>query len=130
MVNIDAIMDMLDWNNSFEEQKMGRDLARNIKCINVFLQPSHIGHSKNVWDNCAIILSERQDSELKPYLYQLFKWIEDLNWPGAECIYDRLRKYKRDDTYHYVLKECIDEAIALKNEVWLDNLLELDTEIR
>ena len=57
-MDIDRIMDLLDWNNPPEVQEEGRSLARSIRCINVFLQPMHPGHDKNVWDNCAIILSE------------------------------------------------------------------------
>lgn len=39
MVNIDYIMDLLDWNNSAEQQEQGMKLAQSVKCINVFLQP-------------------------------------------------------------------------------------------
>ncbi len=39
MVNIDYIMDLLDWNNSMEKQEQGIALAKDVKCINVFLQP-------------------------------------------------------------------------------------------
>ena len=53
MVNIDAIMALLDWNNSAEQQERGIELAKNVKCINVFLQPNQREYGKNVWDNCA-----------------------------------------------------------------------------
>lgn len=56
MVNIDAIMALLDWNNSAEQQERGIELAKNVKCINVFLQPNQREYGKNVWDNCAKIL--------------------------------------------------------------------------
>ena len=42
MVNIDYIMELLDWNNSIEKQEQGVELAKEVKCINVFLQPG--GH--------------------------------------------------------------------------------------
>ena len=122
MENIDTIMDMLDWNNPIEIQEKGRSLAKDIRCINVFLQPGHPGHGKNVWDNCATILSERSDQELKPYLYQLFKWLMDMNWPGAECIFQRLKEYKIDSMFEFVLNECIEEAKALGDLIWLNSL--------
>lgn len=50
MVNIDAIMALLDWNNSAEQQERGIELAKNVKCINVFLQPNQREYGKNVWD--------------------------------------------------------------------------------
>ena len=111
-VNIDEIMDMLDWNNPPEVQEQGRALARNVRCINVFLQPGHPGHVKNVWDNCAMILSERSDQELQPYLYK------DMTCPGAECIFSRLMQYKRDDMFEFALKECKKEARALNEHNW------------
>jgi len=119
MYNIDEIMDMLDWNNPLEVQMDGRELAKEIKCINVFLQPRHIEHNKNVWDNCAVILADRSDLELKPYLYELFKWLTDMNWPGAYCIYDRLKLYKDKAWFNYVLESCITEANALNENIWL-----------
>ena len=72
MVSIDYIMDLLDWNNSVVNQAEGMKLAREIKCIKVFLQPCDENHNKNVWDNCAKILSEKTDEELSPYLIELF----------------------------------------------------------
>ena len=33
MVDIDYIMDLLDWNNSTEKQEQGVKLAKDVKCI-------------------------------------------------------------------------------------------------
>ena len=107
-------MGLLDWNNPEAMQEEGRTLAREVSCINVFIQPCDRKYNKNVWDNCALILSERSDEELRPYLDQLFHWLEDMNWPGAECIYRRLKRYHEDRLFRSMLNECIREAIALK----------------
>ena len=124
MCNIDEIMDMLDWNNPPEIQEKGRMLARTVKCFNVFLQPVHSKYRKNVWDNCAMILAEKTDSELRPYVRELFKWLADLNWPGTLCIWDRLKQFEDKEWLNNRLLDCIDEAKALKDEAWLSNLLE------
>ena len=92
-VNIDEIMDMFDWNNPIEVQEVALEMARGVKCINVFILPGHIGHSKNVWDNCAKVLEEKSDGELSPYLCELMVWLQDLNWPGAYTVFNRLLKY-------------------------------------
>ena len=92
MVNIDYIMSLIDWKKSEKDQLKGIEMARDIRNINVFLQPCNKGYDKNVWDNCAKILSERNDEELLPYLIDLFRWLQDLNWPGAFCILNRLRR--------------------------------------
>lgn len=126
MVNIDYIMNLLDWNNPERMQEKGRSLAREVSCINVFLQPCDKKYNKNVWDNCALILSERSDEELRPYLDQLFRWLEDMNWPGAECIYQRLQLYHKDRLFQSMLNESIHEAIALEKHIWLQVLYEFE----
>lgn len=123
MVDIDYIMDLLDWNRSEEEQAEGLRLARQVKAFNVFLQPCDKKNSKNVWDNCALILSEKEDSDLYPYLFELFMWIRDLNWPGAFCIVERLKEYgKRNASFSRDWQEAYTCAQALEDEVWIENL--------
>ncbi len=124
-MNIDDIMDMLDWNNPPDVQEKGRMLARKIRCINVFLQPGHLGHCKNVWDNCAQILSERSDLELRPYFCELLEWLIDMNWPGAECIFQRLIQFQDTNWFEHNINECKHEAGVLGEEIWLSNLCKL-----
>ncbi|MHC1695128.1 MAG: DUF5071 domain-containing protein [Eubacteriales bacterium] len=85
---------MLDWNNNEANQKKGIQIAKLIKDLNVFLQPLTDNFNKNVWDNCAIILCEKTDDELEPYLIPLLEWLQDLNWPGALLILRRLSSLK------------------------------------
>ena len=115
-------MSLLDWNKSIDEQEKGIKMAKNIENINVFLRPCSKNYNKNVWDNCAKILSERTDEELSPYLIELFEWLQDLNWPGAFCILDRLQKYADKSSYHWALNTCLKYARALDDEVWENNL--------
>jgi hypothetical protein len=125
MADIDSIMRLLDWNNPQSEQEKGRDLAKDVECINVFLQPLSEHFNKNVWDNCARILEKRSDRELQPYLPFLLSWVEDMNWPGAEIILERLKEYRADSKLHLFLKEKIREANALDKINWLMTLCEL-----
>lgn len=125
MVNIDYIMDLLDWNNNSEDQLLGIKLARDVKCINAFLQPG-FPYGKRVWDNCAKILSERTDEELSPYFVELLEWLQDLNWPGTFIIINRLIRFNGDsllETYSKVV------YTALRNEEenneWLGHLSKL-----
>lgn len=123
--DIDTIMNMLDWNNSSDEQNRGIKLAENIESINVFLQPRDKKHNKNVWDNCAIILSKRSDEELKPYLIPLLEWLQDLTWPGALCVLDRINTYHDYSSLKYAYEECIKRAKVLNENIWLKNLNEI-----
>ena len=122
MVNIDYIMDLLDWNNSIEKQEQGVKLAKEVKCINVFLQPGSHYYGKNVWDNCAKILSARSNEELSPYLIELMAWLQDMNWPGAFCILNRLKKMVNEQLFKHSYTICLKCAKALDDEVWESNL--------
>lgn len=125
MYNIDDIMDMLDWNRSKEEQEKGLKLARTIKSINVFIQPLDSKHNKNVWENCAKVLSERSDEELKPYIISLLEWLQDMNWPGAFTIFERLKNYKDKKIFDWSYRVVMNKALKLDDEIWKENLIEL-----
>ena len=123
MADIDYILDLLDWNRTKEEQAEGLRLARQVKAFNVFLQPCDKKNNKNVWDNCALIVSEKEDSDLFVYLPNLFMWIQDLNWPWAFCIVERLKEYvKRNASYSRDWQEAYTCAKALNDKVWMKNL--------
>lgn len=122
MVNIDYIMDLLDWNNSMEKQEQGIALAKDVKCINVFLQPCSKNYNKNVWDNCAKILSARSNEELSPYMIELMEWLQDMNWPGAFCIFERLKGMVNEQLFQHSYTICLKYAQALEDEVWENNL--------
>ena len=115
-------MELLDWNNSIEKQEQGIKLAQNVKCINVFLQPGSHYYGKNVWDNCAKILSARPNEELSPYLIELMEWLQDMNWPGAFCILNRLKGMVNEQLFQYSYTICLKYAQALGDDVWESNL--------
>ena len=115
-------MDLLDWNNSIEKQEQGIALAKDVKCINVFLQPCSKNYNKNVWDNCAKILSARSNEELSPYMIELMEWLQDMNWPGAFCIFDRLKEMVNEQLFQYSYTICLKCARALDDETWESNL--------
>ena len=62
---ITKILDMLDRNNPAAVQLEGMRLAEETGEIKPFIQPLTPRHSKNVWENCAIIISAKSDEELK-----------------------------------------------------------------
>ena len=115
-------MDLLDWTNSIEKQEQGVKLAKEVKCINVFLQPGSHYYGKNVWGNCAKILSARSNEELSPYLIELMEWLQDMNWPGAFCILNRLKEMVNEQLFKHSYTICLQCAKALDDEVWESNL--------
>lgn len=122
---IDYVMNLISNNKSIEDQKRGICLARDIKNLTRFLRPEFSEENIKIWDNCAIILAERSDEELLPYLIDLFKWLKDLSWPGAVCILQRLRKYKDQETFNIAYSSCMKCAKALKDRNWQRNLKEI-----
>ena len=128
LFDIDKIMDMIDCNNSIEIQEKGIELAKNIKSINAFILPVHPGCNKNVWENCAKILAGRTDKELVPYLTDILLWIEDMNWPGAMIILERMKNFSDVRTLSLAIQETIsilDASNRENREVWLMVLSEL-----
>ena len=123
MNNIDEIMEMSDWNNSEEIRQKGVELAKGIKYINLFILPMYPG--KSVWENCAKILVDRSDEELKPYLFRLLEWLEDLTWPGAMIILDRLKNYSETSRLSSNVNKCVKLAIATSDHMWLVHIAEL-----
>lgn len=121
MVNIDYIMNLLDWKNSMAKQNQGIRLAQGVKCINVFFQPN-IPYGKRVWENCAKVLSQKTNEELSPYLIEMMEWLQDMNWPGASCIYEKIKLMTDDPLFSYSYETCLKCAKALEDESWENNL--------
>ena len=118
--DIEHIFSLIDCNQEIKKQEAGIKAAREIDEIVSFILPMHPSYNKNVWENCAKILSYKTDSELLPYLPELLEWLQDLNWPGAFIIIERLilfdgvlllnpyvkaiekaKKYSKDDQQWY-----------------------------
>lgn len=125
MTGITEILHMLDWHMPPEVQSKGRKLARSIETITPFLQPLTPKYNKNVWDNCAIIIATRSDKEIQPHLVEILEWLQDMNWPGAFCILNRLLEYSDDCSIHSAVNTCIEKAKSRDDETWERNLYAL-----
>ena len=84
---------------------------------------------KSVWENCAIILAQRTDSELEPYLDQIFEWLQDLNWPGAIMIHNRMLDME-EQMLSKQLARSQKRAQIENDDEWLFNLGYLQDKIR
>ena len=89
MNDIDRIFDDLRCTNSEDVQARGIEAGKTVKHFSVFIMPVM---NKQIWYNCAKILEDKNDKELKPYFPVLLQWLQDMNWPGAEIIFNRLLK--------------------------------------
>ncbi len=127
MTDIDTIMGMLSCDREESVQEEGRKLAKNIESLGAFIQPMSIHFNENVWENCALIISERTDRELLRYSGELFMWLQDLNWPGAKCVFDRLKFFQGEEKYW--LNRYVDSRLKYicceEDKSWKNNLQEL-----
>lgn len=117
--NIDRIMYLIAWDRTESEQQAGISMARKVFCLKAFCQPIGPGYGKNVWDNCAVILCERSDEELEPYISAMLLWLEDLNWPGAERIQERLMQFQKVDMLAMCINRWIPALDKLEHWAWL-----------
>lgn len=118
-MNIEKLYEMLDWNKPLIIQKKGIELAKEEQNMAYFFQPMLPNYNKNIWDNCATIIASKTDSELEPYLVDMLYWIQDINWPGAEIILNRLKDFEKNSKFMEAYTKCKKEAINSKDISWI-----------
>ncbi len=123
--NLDDLMNMLSWNKSQEEQDAGIELACKVTTLKVFFQPHGPFAGKPVWDNCARVICRKSDQELEDYLQDMLIWTQDLNWPGALRIQQRLTCFTNADKLAAVLCRIIPYMALSRDYVWAQSILEI-----
>ena len=108
-LNMDEIYDLFTWDASYSDEEYdarverGIAEARKLKNIHPFIQPIVAGrNSKSVWEPCAKVIALKSDDELDDYMYRLLEWLQDMNWPGAEIIFDRVSQIPLEKICRYV----------------------------
>lgn len=127
MLDIDRIYEMLSWNNDIETQQIGIEEAKKVKTLWVFILPILPTSSKDVWENCAKVLASKTNNELKPYYSHLLTWLQDINWPGASIIYDRLLIVS-DESFEISFSTCVKTAEKNGDILWENALSALEKE--
>ena len=122
MKDIDTVFQMISDEQNEEIQMEGVREGKKVKNFSVFFQPIE---GKKYWENCAEIIASKKDSELQErYIYKMLLWLRDMNWPGAERIYDRLLTFPFMLIEHD-LRFCLDQAKKTDDQPWYSNLLSL-----
>ena len=114
-VDIDTLYEMLDEEQPIEIQEAALREARKIKSLSVFMQPVEY---KLSWKNCAKVICEKTDKELNSYKYEMLEWLQDLNWPGAFLIMERLEKMNPQLLLNATIY-AVKQALLLKDNEWL-----------
>ena len=106
----------LDWNGTEEEQK---EVIEEILSFPNFDYSLLIlpGCAKFCWENCAKVLSKLDDKTLEPYLSQICVWFQDMNWPGAIIMLDRLEQIEPKILKPYIEK-AYKEAEHDEDDMW------------
>ena len=123
-MTLDEIYESFVWDSSYTDEEyeskisVGINEAKKYKYLYPFIMPVIPEKSKCIWEPRAKVIALKTDDELKPYLPLLFEWLQDLNWPGAFVIFDRLLKMP------YSLLEddfncCKRKAKKENDEMWL-----------
>lgn len=134
--SIDEIYDLLMWDTqlSWEENeaKAQRGIAAAEELHNLFpfIQPITVPpeKSKTLWEPCARIVAMRSDKELVPFMFMLLEWLQDLNWPGAMIIYDRLSQMPYS-TIEFAFQHSHIKAEQTNDTCWLGALDDLYEDI-
>lgn len=124
MDDIHKIYRMLNWENSEDVQAEGFRLASDIEKLSLLIQPPS---PPSVWEACALILSEKTDIQLKPYLNGILEWLQDLNRPGALTILNRLKKFS-GKLLREAFLDSYNQAVEMNNDdgmQWIDYLSDL-----
>ena len=121
MNNVNEIYRMLNCQSKLEEQLKGIKLARNLEDLSFLILPFANGESKRLWENCAKVIASKEDDALALYLTDLFQWLQDMNWPGAEIIYRRLLHFEGPEL-NTAFSVCFNMAIVSRDAVWTEVL--------
>ncbi len=120
---INQIYELIECQNDIETQNEGLRLAQGVSEIDVFIMPMFALYNKNIWENCAKIIVERSDDEISKYLPNLLEWLQDLNWPGALLILNRLNSYNKNDLLvQYIYAVSTAKTHHKDEQEWLYNL--------
>lgn len=114
----EKILQEMSWNTPSETQQNAINKALKHENISFLMQPIMY---KSSWENCAKVISQKSEKELKPYLNELLKWIQDLNWPGALEILKVLRNISWENKKKEYEKT-INIALEKGDFIWIFNL--------
>lgn len=111
----------LDWNTSEEAQAATRNAIRST--IGPDLSPLLMQNlQKNQWANAAEIIADIEPPRIMRFAPDLLEWLKDMNWPGADKIFEALLKLEKRDLIPE-LESAMLRAREQADNDWLESLL-------
>lgn len=114
----DQVLEALCLPKDTKEFKISYQIALDSRDLLFLFQPQSYPYA---WESCAQIIAQHADDELIPYVKQMLEWIEDLNWMGAEIIFERLKAMEPHKLKKPYLR-ALQAALTDDNEEWLSYL--------
>jgi hypothetical protein len=113
------LVEKLHWHYTVEEQEpaMSEIVQRENFDLKLLLQPM----GKMYWDNAALVLTRMSCERLLPVMDGLFEWIADLNWPGADTVFELLESLPAN-VFMPSFEKAARQAILEKTPAWRNNL--------
>ena len=117
----------LDWNKSLEIQENAIKNLENVdsKSLYKLIQPK----SKSCWENAAKVLKKIGYPKIKEVIPELLEWLQDLNWPGVNIIFEILQEIEVTVLLPYI-EEAIIRAHDDDDELWIMGIKELILKIK
>lgn len=106
----------LSWNASLDGQKE----AINKLALMDNLNPSDLiqPQGKEYWENAARALYLIGYPRIEEAIPGLFKWIQDLNWPGALIVMELLKSLPKEVMIRHLESASLD-AFHSNDDIWL-----------
>lgn len=86
--------------------------------VKLLIQPQDLNLQ---WDKCAIIITKMGYQVVKPFLIDLFEWLQDMNWPGALTIRSFLLTIPKDE-FDQLYCTAFNIALERGDDDWAYNL--------
>lgn len=105
----------LHWNNKTTPLEIIDEIiAMDISDLSFLLQPL----DKPYWDKAAIVICSLGIERYIDYLPSMLEWLQDLNWPGALCIFNEL-KATEDERVIECIEYTVGKVIEIDDMEWL-----------
>jgi hypothetical protein len=121
---IEALIYDLDWNLSIETQNNAINSLVEREDYDLAILMQLLQTHKELWKNAAQVLVKKGYNKIKNHIDSLFKWLKDINWPGALLIFDFLRTIPKKD-FDYYTDLYLSEARKENDEDWELFILQL-----
>ncbi|MBY0014090.1 MULTISPECIES: DUF5071 domain-containing protein [Paenibacillus] len=85
MEDVEHLLFQLHWNTPNDDLELAKIKLKELQDheLLVLVQPML---DKSLWDNAADLLAEIGYPRIRPILYELLSWLQDMNWPGSIII--------------------------------------------